>query len=104
MKFKKPELAVKDFSKTIELDNSQDELYSLRGDAYRELGKYNDAVKDYDAAIRLNPEDPNPYIGRGLVKMETDNKDEGLEDLYKAKVLGADGVDELIIKYTEGSD
>ena len=33
----------------------EDEAYNLSGFAYRKLGKYNQALRFYDTALKLNP-------------------------------------------------
>jgi tetratricopeptide (TPR) repeat protein len=39
--------------------------YAMRGDALRRAGRYEDSVKEFSKAIRLNPQ-PNYYYHRGL--------------------------------------
>src|SRR5262249_24124663 len=40
-------------------------FYRLRGAAYVIRGEYDNAIADLDAAIRLNPEDPEAFTSRG---------------------------------------
>jgi tetratricopeptide (TPR) repeat protein len=57
--------------------------YSNRGDTYRLLGKFNSAVADYTAAIRLLPDYGN-YLGRGSSYAGIPNFPRALADLTHA--------------------
>jgi len=43
------------FDKAIQLDPDNAVFYSRRGEAYKKLGRYEEAVTDYSKAIQLNP-------------------------------------------------
>jgi tetratricopeptide (TPR) repeat protein len=47
--------AIKDFTKTIELDDKYWPAYDQRGYVYRILGQYKNALNDYDKALELDP-------------------------------------------------
>jgi len=49
--------------------NVQVGLLSQRALAYDELGDYQRAVQDYDAAIVLTPNDPSLYLNRGVARI-----------------------------------
>ena len=49
-----------------------------------ELEKYEDAIADYDAAIRMNPDDFNVYIQRALAKIGLDQCEEAIADCNTA--------------------
>ena len=40
--------------------------YEGRGFGYRMLGEYRRAIKDYDQALRLDPDDGDAYLGRAI--------------------------------------
>ena len=42
--------------------------YNNRGNAKNKLGKYFEAISDYDQAIRLDSDDARAYYNRGLAK------------------------------------
>lgn len=48
------------------------------------LGRYDDALEEYDAALRLNPENVDALVGRGEVYLRHDRLREALEDLGQA--------------------
>jgi len=47
-------------------DRSLAYVYNNRGASYRNLNRYNQAIEDYDAAIRLNPEYATAFYNRGI--------------------------------------
>jgi TPR repeat protein/Flp pilus assembly protein TadD len=47
-------------------DRSLAYVYNNRGASYRNLSRYNQAIEDYDAAIRLNPEYATAFYNRGI--------------------------------------
>ncbi|RPI35513.1 MAG: tetratricopeptide repeat protein, partial [Nitrospiraceae bacterium] len=42
------------------------DAYHNRGIAYANVGKYDEAIEDYDRVISLRPKDPNIYFSRGV--------------------------------------
>ena len=59
--------AVEEFSKVIEMMPSSPVLYKDRGTAYRKLGEYELAVKDFEKAIELDKQFAPAYAGLGLL-------------------------------------
>ena len=59
-------LAVAHFSKLIELDPNNSQVYSDRGFAYNNMGKYDLAIQDFNNAINLNPNNPDFHNNRAL--------------------------------------
>jgi clan AA aspartic protease (TIGR02281 family) len=62
--------AIVDFTASIELDSSSALDFGNRGDEYRLTGNYAAAIKDFDKAIEMDPEEPWYYYRRGWVKDE----------------------------------
>ena len=58
--------ALADINKAIEIKPAY-EAYYARGVIYRELKKYKKAIKDYDSALQLRPNDYSIYTNRGNV-------------------------------------
>jgi len=49
------DLAIKDKDRLIQNDSSTSHFYSERGDLYAKKGNYEKAVEDYEAALKINP-------------------------------------------------
>ena len=56
--------ALVSLSEILAKQPNSNKAYQLRGNAFKELGKYEKAEADYTKAIELNPENPDPYISR----------------------------------------
>ncbi len=72
-KNKEYDLAVKDYSKAIELDSEASDVYSNRGLTYSLKEEYELAFKDINKAIELNPSKSEFYVNRGLVYTQKKN-------------------------------
>ena len=51
------------------------------------MGRYQEAIADYDEAIRLQPDDAEAYSNRGNAKAALGRKDEARQDLETALAL-----------------
>jgi tetratricopeptide (TPR) repeat protein len=58
------DLAIKDYTKAIELDKKFKDAYLDRGEAREELGESDLAIDDYTIAIALDEKDANAYLKR----------------------------------------
>lgn len=64
------------------------EHYIKKGKAHAKLGEFEEALKDYDKAIELNPEHSQYYEDRAEVKEKLGDIQGAKEDYAKAKELG----------------
>lgn len=73
--------------------------FALRSRAlvYLRLGKLEDAVRDFDSALKTNPKMPTSLYGRGLVELRLGEKTQGEGDLAAAQKLDK-GVAQLFAK------
>lgn len=62
-------------------------VLNTRGLLYLRLGDLKDAIRDYDAALRVNANTPNPLYGRGLAELRLGEKTQGESDLAAAAKL-----------------
>jgi tetratricopeptide (TPR) repeat protein len=62
--------------------------YYNRGNAYRKLGKYQQAIRDYTEAINLNPYYTEAYRNRAGVNLEHGSEKLGCIDAQKACDMG----------------
>ena len=68
--------AIEQLNKLIGEGSEDDELYYLRGNAWRKLGNWQQALNNYLEAISLNPEGPAKEAHRMLMEiLEFYNKD-----------------------------
>ncbi|KAG9305778.1 hypothetical protein G9A89_001066 [Geosiphon pyriformis] len=73
------------FRKAIELGCSHmAEAHEMRGTFVYLQGDTEDALKDYNRAILLNPQIPGPYIKRATIFMEQGNISDALHDFEEA--------------------
>ena len=61
----KPEKALKDFNRAIEIDPTRADGYVGRANTLNTLGRYEESLKDYDIAIEIDPKLANAYVNRG---------------------------------------
>jgi len=97
--FKDFEGAIKAYDQAIKLQSDIPSIYSLRGYAEKQAKDFAAAIKDYDHAISICPTGnsllPYLYSGRGLVKVDMNDKSACL-DFSKALSLGYTGAQRLI--------
>ena len=88
------ELAIQSYSEAIRLAAIKNKhfYYTHCGDLYEEMGKYQRAVMDYDAAIRSNPLYALAYAHRAMVYTYLSRDTEAGYDVEKAADLGYDRV------------
>ncbi len=83
--------AISDYSRAIELEPINANLYLERGNIKNKLKKFPDALADYNKSISIN-HDPNAYYARAQVKIELKDQQGTLDDLnlaYPAKKTNA---------------
>jgi len=72
------------FDHAVIITNNNYVAYFNRGLAYRHLGKYKQALADYDKAIQFNPKYAEAYNNRGVVYSNLGNDQQALGDYDKA--------------------
>ena len=85
--------AVVDSDVAIQLakaDADSSAAYHTRGAAKAALGDYDNAITDFDAAIRLNPETAINYLDRGLAREVLGEKSAAKADFEKAARIDGD--------------
>src|SRR5262249_34836967 len=68
------------------------ETLNVRGDAYRALGRLDDATSDYRRMIRLKPADPEAYVSLAMV-CEQQGRPEQSRKCFEDLVAAARGAD-----------
>ena len=64
--------------------------YLMHGIANSELGRHEEAIKDFDNAIKLAPQNADAYNNRGNAKFELGHNEEAIKDFDKAIELKPD--------------
>ena len=74
----------------------------MRGNAKRNLGDFDGAIKDYSQAIRINPKDSDAFFNHAYKKKKEIGDIKGAcEDWRKATDLGDEEVAKLLLKNCE---
>ena len=72
--------AIDDYTKTIELNPDDDEIYFQRGVAYSNLEQYDKAIDDFTKTIELNPDSAGTYNNRSNAYSNLQQYDKVLKD------------------------
>ena len=79
----KPNDAIKVFTAAIRRKPSS-EIYNARGMIWQHKGEYDIAIKDYNEAIRINPESSSAYNNRGNCYLIKKKYDKAIADYGEA--------------------
>lgn len=92
--------AIKDFTKSIELNLNFADAYYYRGLVWQNLNDYNKAIAEFDKAIlnynkliQINPNDAELYLYRGNAKYNKTDYKNAIKDFSKAIVLNKNFAD-----------
>ena len=61
--------------------------YGLRGLAYKAQNKLNEAIQDFDSAVKLKPDESRNYVNRALTYMMMNENQNALDDFNQATKL-----------------
>lgn len=75
------------------------EAYNVRGQVLVQKGEISKAVKNYSIAIKLNPEQAQPFFNRGTAYYIMQEMDEACKDWKKAQQLGLPNASMAIATY-----
>lgn len=86
--------AIKAYTKLIELDCHSDEklsqYYEFRGDVYKEIKEYKNALLDYSDAIEINPLNDRAYARQGVIYYILDDEDEAYKSASASLLINED--------------
>jgi protein O-mannosyl-transferase len=71
--------AIKYFDKAIEINQDISEVWSYKGLAIADLGKYDEAIKCYDKVIELKPNDINAIFSKGNALLFSNKSTEAIK-------------------------
>lgn len=93
--------ALNDITKAIQMNPKEAFYYSEKASLQIRVGQYQEALQTADECIAVDPETSNGYLFKGLAQCLLGNKNEGTQNLQKAKELGDPQADRLIEKYAK---
>ena len=82
--------AIEDYTKAININPNDPEVFINRGLAKYKLLDYQGAIEDYTKAISINPNDPEAFFNRGNVKLKLKDYQGAIVDYTKATKLNPD--------------
>jgi len=83
LKLEDYEEAVVCYSKAIDIDPEDDDVYFFRGFAHTRLKQYEKALADYNRAIELNPQNTEHFAHRGELFILLQNFEQALADFSR---------------------
>ncbi|MBU8892701.1 MAG: tetratricopeptide repeat protein [Bacteroidales bacterium] len=89
--------ALNDYSKAIQLDDSNPNVFIYRGYLYYQTMEYEEALKDFNTVIEIDPENPFAYYNRGMIYIKQVKDDEACEDFHKACELGNTNACKMVV-------
>ena len=78
--------AINDYTKAIKLQPTLAIAYGNRGNSLSDLGRYQEAIQDFNQAIQISPN--QLLVNRAIAKSGLGNEAEACVDLGKAASLG----------------
>lgn len=84
------EKAIVHYTRALELKPDLPEVYTNRGNVYRDIGELDKAIVDYNSATELDPNDANAYNNRGNAYFDKNEIDKAIEDYNTAIELKPD--------------
>lgn len=78
-----------------------EEQYLAQGKTMIEFGRYDDAIRMFDTAIKMNPNSVDAYVGKGMCYELLNNKEEMERMYYKAKELDPNAIIPDVAKYRD---
>ena len=83
--------------KKIKKENSA-ELYLLRGNAWYDKNNYNNAIDDYNKAIKINKNYTLAFYNRGFAKIKKGEYDSAIEDYSKVVTIDESYVGAYVVR------
>jgi tetratricopeptide (TPR) repeat protein len=71
----------------LSFDPQLSEAYNVRGEYYREIGQTERAIKDFNKALKLNPNHWETYVFLGILYSTQTRYDLAIQNLYRASIL-----------------
>ena len=83
----KPEKALEDFNRAINIDPQKAAGYLGRANALNIMGRYKECLEDYDKVLQINPKLANAYINRASAYSHLGEYEKAIVDYEKGLEL-----------------
>lgn len=102
--------SLKNYNTALSYDNSDADIYFLRGIAYFKKSDFKSALEDYNKSIFINNKNPKVFYERAMVNKQLSNFQSAIDDLSKLLLFDANVIEgyslrgncyEEMGKYTE---
>ena len=87
--------ALADCEQSLQIRGKDAGALNSRGFAYLRLGRFDEAIADYNAALKSNPKLASALYGRGLAKQKKGDTAGGQVDMATANLVQSDIADEF---------
>jgi tetratricopeptide (TPR) repeat protein len=91
--------ALNDINRAIQMNSQEILYYAEKSSLEIRVGMYEQAILTADECIKLDSNNSDGYLFKGLAQCLKGDKAEGIKNLTKAKDLGDTQADALIEKY-----
>ncbi|HRF07765.1 MAG TPA: tetratricopeptide repeat protein [Xanthobacteraceae bacterium] len=82
--------ALDDCNNAIKIISDDPDFLDSRGFVYFRMRRYDDAIADYNAALKIAPQKAHSLFGRGLAKLGKGDQAGSAADIAAAKAINAD--------------
>jgi tetratricopeptide (TPR) repeat protein len=89
--------AVEDLEKVVDTFPGS-RIYTMLGDAFRNDGKFQEAILNYTSALKVDPRSYQALLGRAISAFKLHQNDEALVDLNSAIAVNAHGDEALLLR------
>jgi len=96
MKYKEAELAFSSGIKFCTFSSLYPQMYKMRGNSLVKLNNFEEAITDFNSAIKYSPDDPSLYYERGKAMLELRRYPEAINSLKQAEKLGSQSASSLL--------
>ena len=93
--------ALNDIDQAIKMVPQYDLYYAEKASLQVRVGLYDEAIETAKECIQVAPDHSDGYLFLGIAQCLKDQKEEGVQNLKKAKELGDPQADDLIEKYSK---
>ena len=91
--------ALEDYSKAIQLDNTNAVVYLYRGYLYYKDNQHPEALDDFNTVLDLDPENPFAFYNIGMIYFKQEKDYEACDNFHKACELGNTNACKMVISH-----